>query len=226
MVKKNRWRGNRVFNHGRASTGPRCDPQLRRCEMTGVTSDVHLVVYGDGSGTVAKLLGSEPRFVLQKVTQLSVPVTVLSLAAVSQLETAKKLPLKSSAAGTLREWFRQNFESAWEKLQRENARKQGVSSLGPDGGELPLGEAQTSSRHCRNACIAPGPPGSLRDSAHGSVPPRSSICAQCCRRNNATVEGNSKKQRCPLLSGSPLSPHFLTGHRAIYACRASPIANR
>ena len=49
---------------------------LPRCELTGVTSDVHLVVYGDGSRTVAKLLGPEPRFVLQKVTTLSMPVTV------------------------------------------------------------------------------------------------------------------------------------------------------
>ena len=117
------------------------DVHLPRCEMTGVTSDVHLVVYGDGSGTVAKLLGPEPRFVLQKVTKLSVPVTVLSLATVSQLETAQKLPLKSVAAAALREWFRQDLESAWEKLQKENARKQGVLSLGPGGGELPLGEA-------------------------------------------------------------------------------------
>jgi hypothetical protein len=116
------------------------DVHLPRCEMTGATSDVHLVVYGEGSGTVTKLLGPEPRFVLQKVTRLSVPVTVLSLATVSQLETAQKVPLKSTAAATLREWFRQDFESAWEKLQKENARKQGVLSLGPDGGELPLDE--------------------------------------------------------------------------------------
>jgi hypothetical protein len=114
---------------------------LPRCEMTGVTSDVHLVVYGEGTGTVAKLLGPEPRFVLQKVTSMSVPVTVLSLATVGQLETAQKMPLKSTAAATLREWFRQDLEGAWEKLQKDNARKQGVLSLGPDGGELPLDEA-------------------------------------------------------------------------------------
>ena len=117
---------------------------LPRCEMTGVTSDVHLVVYGEGTGTVAKLLGPEPRFVLQKVTQLSVPVTILSLAAVNQLETAQKLPPKSPAAATLREWFHQDFESAWAKLQRDNARKQEVLPLGPDGTELPLDETKGS----------------------------------------------------------------------------------
>jgi hypothetical protein len=115
---------------------------LPRCEMTGVTSDVHLVVYGEGTGTVARLLGPEPRFVLQKVTSMSVPVTILSLAAVNQLEAANKLPLKSAAAATLREWFRQDLEGAWEKLQKENARKQGVLLLGTDADELPLGESR------------------------------------------------------------------------------------
>jgi hypothetical protein len=112
---------------------------LPRCEMTDVTSDVHLVVYGEGAGTVAKLLGPEPRFVLQRVTSLSVPITVLSLATVNQLEAAQKLPQKSAAATKLREWFGQDFKSAWEKLQREHARNQGALALGPEGGELPLG---------------------------------------------------------------------------------------
>ena len=42
--------------------------QLPRCELTGATADLHLVVYGEGQGTVAKLLASGPRFVLQKAT--------------------------------------------------------------------------------------------------------------------------------------------------------------
>jgi len=113
---------------------------LPRCEMTGVTSDVHLVTFGEGTGTVAKLLGPEPRFVLQRVTSLSVPVAVMTLATVNQLETAQKLPLKSEAAEVLREWLRQDFEGEWEKLTRDQRRKQGVLPLGPDGSELPFTE--------------------------------------------------------------------------------------
>ena len=77
---------------GQSMLGFKEDEQtcLPRCELTGTTSDVHLVVYGEGSGTVAKLLGSEPRFLLQKVTTLSVPIAALSLAAVDRLETAKR----------------------------------------------------------------------------------------------------------------------------------------
>ena len=113
---------------------------LPRCELTGSTSDVHLVVYGEGSGSVAKLLALEPRFVLQKVTTLSVPIAALSLAAVGRLEAAKKLPLGTAAAATLRDWFRQDMETAWEKLLRENGRTQGALPLGSADDELPLGE--------------------------------------------------------------------------------------
>jgi len=114
---------------------------LPRCELTGSTSDVHLVVYGEGSSSVAKLLALEPRFVLQKVTTLSVPIAALSLAAVSRLEAAKKLPLGTAAAATLCDWFRQDMEAAWEKLLRENGRTQGALPLGSADDELPLGEA-------------------------------------------------------------------------------------
>jgi hypothetical protein len=112
---------------------------LPRCEMTGSTSDVHLVVYGDGSSTVAKLLGPEPRFVLQKVTTLSVPISALSLAAVGRLETVQKVPIGTVAAATLRDWFRQDLEASWEKLQRENGRRQAALPLDSSEDELPLG---------------------------------------------------------------------------------------
>ena len=127
---------------GQSMLGFKEDEQtcLPRCELTGTTSDVHLVVYGESSGTVAKLLGPEPRFLLQKVTTLSVPIAALSLAAVDRLETAQKVPLGTTAAATLRDWFRQDMEAAWEKLQRENGRTQGALSLGSADDELPLGE--------------------------------------------------------------------------------------
>ena len=98
------------------------------------------LVYGEGSGSVVKLLALEPRFVLQKVTTLSVPIAALCLAAVGRLEAAKKLPIGTAAAATLRDWFRQDMEAAWEKLLRENGRTQGALPLGSADDELPLGE--------------------------------------------------------------------------------------
>lgn len=69
--------------------------------------------------------------------------TVLSLAVISQMETAQKLPLKSPAATTLRDWLRQDMESIWEKFQKQNARKQGVLPLGHESGELEIDEILT-----------------------------------------------------------------------------------
>lgn len=128
---------------GQSMLGFKEDEQtcLPRCELTGTTSDVHLVVYGEGSGTIAKLLGSEPRFLLQKVTTLSIPVSALSLAAVDRLETAQKVPMGTAAAATLRDWFRQDLEAGWEKLQRENGRRQAALPLDSGEDELPLGGA-------------------------------------------------------------------------------------
>jgi hypothetical protein len=111
---------------------------LPRCEMTGVASDVHLVVYGEGNGTVAKLLGSEPRFVLQKVTSLSMPVTVLSFATLGQLEATNKVPFGSAAAVALRTWLRHDFKTGWEKLLRDRELRQSDLPLEGPSDTLPL----------------------------------------------------------------------------------------
>jgi hypothetical protein len=91
---------------------------LPRCELTGTSADLHLVVYGEGSGVVARLLAREPRFLLQKVTTLSIPVAALGAASLAILEAAEKLPRGSAAASSLREWWRQDWEAAWERLRQ------------------------------------------------------------------------------------------------------------
>ncbi len=111
---------------------------LPRCELTGATSDLHLVVYGEGKGIVAKLIATEPRFLLQKVTTLSVPLAALSLASLDVLETTGKLPTGSAAAQTLRNWFRRDLESGWRKLERELGKTQQSLDLGQTPDELPL----------------------------------------------------------------------------------------
>ena len=111
---------------------------LPRCELTGSTTDLHLVVYGEGNGVVAKLMSLEPRFLLQKVTALSVPLAVLSGVALDTLEEGGKLPAGSAAARTRRAWFREDFESGWRRLQKESGRTQTSLELGPAADELPL----------------------------------------------------------------------------------------
>ena len=106
--------------------------------LTGATTDLHLIVYGEGQGVLARLAAPEPRFVLQKVTSLSVPLTALNLATLETLEATGKLPLGSAAAKTLRQWFRQDLESGWRKLEREMEKIQQTLDLGPAADELPL----------------------------------------------------------------------------------------
>ena len=115
--------------------------QLPRCEVTGSTTDLHLVVYGDALGTVAKLLSPEPRFVLQKATKLSIPAWTLNAPVLDQLEATAKMPLETAAAKTLRQWFRKSYDAAWERLLAVNGR-QDFLELGSASGELPLSDKE------------------------------------------------------------------------------------
>jgi hypothetical protein len=127
---------------------------LLRCELTGATTDLHLVVYGEGKGIVAKLVATEPRFLLQKVTTLSVPLAALSLAVIDTLETVGKLPPDTAAAKNLRQWLRQDLESGWKKLEKELAKTQQSLDLGPSADELPLtptGERLPTNWHASGA---------------------------------------------------------------------------
>jgi hypothetical protein len=50
-------------------------------------------VYGEGNGVVAKLVSTEPRFLLQKGTTVSVPLAALTAAMDDTLESTGKLPV-------------------------------------------------------------------------------------------------------------------------------------
>lgn len=111
---------------------------LLRCELTGATTDLHLVVYGEGHGIVAKLVATEPRFLLQKVTTLSVPLAALTSAVLATLENIGKLPVGSPAAKSVRAWLRQDLEVGWRKLAAQHPEPQQGLELGPTSDELPL----------------------------------------------------------------------------------------
>lgn len=110
--------------------------------MTGTTANLHLVVYGEALGTIAKILGPEPRFLLQKATKLSIPIWVLTSPTLDQLEVTAQLPRGSEAATTLRHWFRRNYDAAWAKLLAFNARQDELD-LGPASDELQLSDKKS-----------------------------------------------------------------------------------
>lgn len=108
---------------------------LPRCEITGSSADIHLVVHEEGGGRVARLLAFEPRFVLRKATSLSLPATAVTSDLLAQLENSDQLPPKSTAAESLRAWLRLDLARNWEQLSIN--RRTAELPLGADS-ELPL----------------------------------------------------------------------------------------
>jgi hypothetical protein len=90
------------------------------------------------NGVVARLLSREPRFLLQKVTTVSIPVAALGAASLTILEATEKLPRGTVAAASLREWWRQDWEAAWERLRQSRSTRQGDLPLGQSSDTLPL----------------------------------------------------------------------------------------
>ena len=111
--------------------------RLPRCETTGSTADLHLVVHGADGNAVAQLLSPEGRFVHRKLTTLSVPIWLLTSQLLDQLEESAQVPRDAEAAQRLRQWFRQNHDSSWEKLAKARV-QQPELAIGSASDELPL----------------------------------------------------------------------------------------
>ena len=111
--------------------------QLPRCETTGSTADLHLVVHAAPGAPVAQLLSPDARFVLRKSTSLSVPIWLLSTRLLDQLEASAQLPRAADATARLRQWFRRDHEDAWARLAKSRA-QQSALDLGSPSDELPL----------------------------------------------------------------------------------------
>ncbi len=111
---------------------------MPRCEVTGANVDLHLVAYRDPETEewTARVLGADYRHLVRRSTSLSVPVSILSLATLRQLESQRKIPLGTRAAKKLREWFRHEVDSAWQHGLKSVPREPRQASL-----ELPIEES-------------------------------------------------------------------------------------
>ena len=110
---------------------------LPRCETTGSTAALHLVVHAATGPAVAQLLSPDARFLLRKSTNLSLPIWLLSARVLDQLEASAAIPRGADATGRLREWFRRDHEDVWAKLEKSRA-QQSALDLGPSSDELSL----------------------------------------------------------------------------------------
>ncbi len=108
------------------------------CTNDGKLDDLHLVAWESSGRPILKLLCGACRAELPERFTLNVPVTLLSLGALSQLEAQGKMPAGDSVLGRLRESLAADLSASWEAFRRQNASRQaGLNFDRPD--ELDLG---------------------------------------------------------------------------------------
>jgi hypothetical protein len=88
------------------------------CKVTGRFDDLHLVAFKDGEHLRAQLLAPEAVSSLLGSIQLSVPITLLNLAALDWLESSGHLPEACEVTQTLSNWFRKEASAEWEKIKK------------------------------------------------------------------------------------------------------------
>jgi hypothetical protein len=84
-----------------------------------------------------ELLAPSARAAIAGGVRLSVPLTILSPAALTTLETTGQLPEGTVTVAALRRWYAEGASAEWERLRREReSRQQGFAFEVP--GELKL----------------------------------------------------------------------------------------
>jgi hypothetical protein len=107
------------------------------CAVTGSFDDLHLVAHDAGGETRVELLAPSARAAIAGGVRLSVPLTILSPAALTTLETTGQLPEGTVTVAALRRWYAEGASAEWERLRREReSRQQGFAFEVP--GELKL----------------------------------------------------------------------------------------
>jgi hypothetical protein len=108
------------------------------CTDCGGFDDLHLLAWGDGDQASCGILCPACRLALSERVGLSVPLGLVSLAALAQLEAQGKVRAKDPAVVRLREAFAADLSAFWVKYSRHKAQRQAGLGLSACG-ELPLG---------------------------------------------------------------------------------------
>ena len=94
------------------------------CTNDGKLDELHLVAWQSAGRPTVKLLCGACRAALPERFMLSVPLPLLSLAALSQLEAQGKLSAGDAVASGLREALTADLSATWETFRRQNAQRQ------------------------------------------------------------------------------------------------------
>ena len=108
------------------------------CTVTGRFDDLHLVAFKDGEQLAAELLAPDAVSSLTGSIHLSVPITLLNLAALDWLESSGHLPETTDVTQTLRNWFRKETSAEWEKIKKARAVGRQQSLFLEDSAQLKL----------------------------------------------------------------------------------------
>lgn len=110
---------------------------LPTCSVTGAFDDLHLVVWQQGANSEAQLLSTVPRSKLQHPVSLSIPLPLLSLQALRNLQKMGKIP-QSEDIQFLRAWYQHDNDGQWDVIRKRRARESRQMLLLRDDGERSL----------------------------------------------------------------------------------------
>jgi|GEM_PF-7038183 len=110
---------------------------LPTCSVTGAFDDLHLVVWQRGATSEAQLLSTAPRSKLQHAVSLSIPLPLLSLQALKNLQKMGKIP-QSEDIQFLRAWYEHDNDGQWDVIRQRRARESRQMLLLVDDGERSL----------------------------------------------------------------------------------------
>jgi hypothetical protein len=107
------------------------------CAETGSVEDLHLVVWRDAVGDTARILCEESRLRLRGMITLSVPLRILTLHTLKELEASGKLPAHCDATQRLHRWLQADLSGAWKNYHPSDNGTE--TPPPPAAAELPLG---------------------------------------------------------------------------------------
>jgi len=110
---------------------------LPACSVSGAFDDLHLVVWQHGTKSEARLLSTVPRSKLQQGVSLSVPLPLLNLQALKNLQKMGKVP-QSEDIQFLRAWYEHDNDGQWDVIRQRRARESRQMLLLTDEGERSL----------------------------------------------------------------------------------------
>lgn len=104
------------------------EPLFAACTDDGSYDDLHLIAWESKRKPVVELLCGSCRAARSEPFTLSIPLPLLSLAALTQLEAQGKLAPGDPVGRGLREAFTADLSATWEAFRRQTAQRQ--SDLG------------------------------------------------------------------------------------------------